>query len=68
MDNARENMIIKKTYKESFAAEVEFNPPETPKLNGTIECAFAIRWEKAKILMQNEGLKYAVKTDKKDIN
>ena len=40
---------------------IEYIPPDTPKLNIMVECGFEIRWEIAKTLMQNAGLKDNVK-------
>ena len=65
MDNAGENLAAEKKGKEEYGINVEYVPPDTPKLNGVVECEFAIRWEKAKILMQCAGLKDRVKTNKK---
>ena len=64
VDNAGENMIIKRMCKKNIAVEVEFTPPETPKLNGIVERAFAIKSKKAKILMKNTGFKGSVKINK----
>ena len=65
MDNAGENKVVETMCKQEFNIKVEFTPPDTPKLNGIVERGFAIRWEKAKILMQNAGLKDNVKRNKK---
>ena len=64
MDNAGENLAIEKFCKDN-SINVEYTPPDTPKLNGIIERAFAIRWEKAKILLQDAGLKDKIKKNKK---
>ena len=64
MDNAGENIAVRK-FCEQNNIKIEYTPPQTPKLNGIIECAFAIRWEKAKLLMQNAGIKDEVKKNKK---
>ena len=50
LDNAGENAAVAK-FCQQHDITVEFTPPDTPKLNGIIERAFAIRWEKAKILI-----------------
>lgn len=65
MDNAGENIAVRNKCKHEWGISVEHTPPDTPKLNGIQERGFAIRWEKAKILMQNAGLKESVKTNKK---
>ena len=64
MDNAGENLAVEKFCNENNIA-IEYTPPDTPKLNGVIERAFAIRWEKAKILLQAAGLKDKIKKNKK---
>ena len=64
MDNAGENKAVERLCKQEFNIKVEYTPPDTPKLNGIVERGFAIRWEKAKILMQNAGLKDNVKRNK----
>ena len=64
MDNAGENLAIE-NFCRSNNINVEYTPPDTPKLNGIIERAFAIRWEKAKILPQAAGLKDKIKKIKK---
>ena len=64
MDNAGENVAVEKFCNENNI-QVEYTPPDTPKLNGIIERAFAIRWEKAKILLQAAGLKDKIKKNKK---
>ena len=66
MDNAGENQAVAKLCKEQDCI-VEFTPPDTPKLNNMVERGFAIRWEIAKTLMQNAGLKNKVKMNKKII-
>ena len=48
-----------------FGINVEFTPPNNSKLNGKVEHAFAIQWEKAKILIQNANLQDRVKCNKK---
>ena len=65
LDNAGENQHIAQLCKTKYNINVEFTPPDTPKLNGVIERAFAIRWERAKILMQNAGIKSTAKMNKK---
>ena len=65
MDNAGENQAVKKLCVSKLNIEVEMTPPDTPKLNGVMERAFAIRWEKAKVLMQNAGLRDCVKKTRK---
>ena len=65
MDNSGENKEVEKICKNELNIGVEYTPPDTPKLNGVVERGFAIRWEKAKILMQNAGLKDEVKRRKK---
>ena len=65
MDNAGENLAVEKFCKDKNI-RVEYTPPDTPKLNGVIERAFAIRWEKAKILLQAAGLKDKIKKNKKN--
>ena len=65
MDNAGENKIIQQRCKTDWNVNTELTPPDTPKLNGVQERAFAIRWEKAKILLQAAGLKDNVKKNKK---
>ena len=64
MDNAGENIAVRK-FCEQNNIKIEYTPPQTPNLNGIIERAFAIRWEKAQILMQNAGIKDEVKRNKK---
>ena len=53
MDNAAENKsrALKRLCDEN-GINIEFTPPDTPKLNGVVERGFAIRWEIAKTLMQ----------------
>ena len=53
MDNAGENTSrgLKRLCDEN-SIEIEYTPPDTPKLNGVIERAFAVRWEIAKLFMQ----------------
>ena len=63
MDNAGENQAVEKLCK-SKNITVEYTPPDTPKLNHMVERGFAIRWEGAKVLMQNAGLKPNVKSNK----
>ena len=63
MDNAGENQAVEKLCK-SKDITVEYTPPDTPKLNHMVERGFAIRWEGAKVLMQNAGLKPEVKSNK----
>ena len=65
MDNAGENQAVKQKCISEFGINVEFTPPDTPKLNGKVEQAFAVRWEKAKILMQNANLQDRVKCNTK---
>ena len=64
MDNAGENQAVAKLCKEKDC-QVEFTPPDTPKLNNMVERGFAVRWEIAKVLMQNASLKNKVKMNKK---
>ena len=54
MDNVGENLAIENFCKINNI-NVEYTPPDTPKLNCIIERAFAIRWKKAKILLQAAG-------------
>ena len=65
MDNAGENIAVQKKCTTVWNITVEKTPPDTPKMNGKIELAFAIQWEKAKILMQAAGLKQNDKCNKK---
>lgn len=53
MDNAGENTSrgLKRLCEEN-TIEIEYTPPDTPKLNGVIERGFAVRWEIAKTFMQ----------------
>ena len=46
-DNAGEK-IVKTLCQEKLNIIVEHTPPNTPKLNGLVERAFAIRWERQK--------------------
>ena len=64
MDNAGENQAVARLCKEK-GCQVEFTPPNTPKLNNMVERGFAVRWEIAKVLMQNASLKNNVKMNKK---
>ena len=64
MDNAGENIVIRKRCQNDWNINVEHTPPDTPKLIGIQERAFAIRWGKAKIIMQAAGLKDSVKKNK----
>ena len=65
MDNTGENLLVTKHCKTYFNINVEYTPPDTPKLNRKIERSFAIRWEKAKILMQNASLQDKFKQNQK---
>ena len=65
VDNGGENLPMVAKCKSEWNILIEKIPPDTPKLNGKIERGFAIRWEKAKILMQAAGLKKNVKCNKK---
>ena len=64
MDNAGEILSVKKLCQKKLNIIVEQTPPDTPKLNGVVERVFAIRWEKAKILMENAGLRDVVRKTK----
>ena len=64
MDNAGENLIVEQFCKDNNI-NIEYTPPDTPKLNGVIERAFAIRWDKTKILLQAASLKNNIKKNKK---
>ena len=44
---------------------IEFTPPDTPKINSIMERGFAIWWGKAKILLQTSGLKDSAKRNQK---
>ena len=63
MDNAGENLEVERYCKEVNIV-VEYTPPDTPQLNHMVERGFAIRWELAKVLMQNANLKNQVKKNK----
>ena len=65
MDNAGENLLVAKHCKTHFNINVEYTPPDKPKLNEKIERSFAIRWEKAKILIQNALLQDKFKQNQK---
>ena len=43
IDNAGENAIVAQACRNKFNITVELTPPDTPKLNGKMECSFAIR-------------------------
>ena len=64
MDNAGENIAVEQLCKANGTV-VEYVPSDTPKLNNMVERGFAIRWEIAKTLMQNAGLKDNVKRNTK---
>ena len=64
MDNAGENIAVAKLCKINNIT-IEYTPPDTPKLNNMVERGFAIRWEIAKTLMQNAGLKNKAKMNKR---
>ena len=55
MDNGGENLAVA-TFCRHNNIGFKFTPPDTPKLNGVIECGFPIRLEKAKVLMKNANL------------
>ena len=65
MDNSGENKEVEKICKNELNIGVEYTPPDTPKSNGVVERGFTISLEKAKILMQNAGLKDEVRRRKK---
>ena len=65
MDNAGENQAVKHKCINKYNINAECTSPDTPKLNGKVERAFAIRWEKAKILMQNANLQDKAKCNKR---
>ena len=50
MDNAGENKLLQQ-YCNQNNITAEYAPLDTSKINESKERAFAIRWEKAKILM-----------------
>ena len=55
MDNAGENLAVENFCRKNNVG-YKFTPPDTPKLNGQIERQFAIRLQKAMVLMINAGL------------
>lgn len=63
MDNAGENLAV-----EDFCRKVnigyKFTPPDTPKLNVQIERQFAVRLQKAMVLMINAGLNEKARSNK----
>jgi len=63
MDNAGENQAIE-TFCRHNNIRFKFTPPDTPKLNGVIERGFAIRLEKAKVLMKNANLNMITQSNK----
>ena len=65
MDNVGENQAVLNLCKKKLGIKVKITPPDTPKLNGISERAFAIRWERAKILMQNTEMRDSVNKNKK---
>ena len=67
IDNAGENQAVATLCKENDV-NVEYVPQDPPKLNNMVERGFTIRWETAKTLMQNAGLKPNVKKNKKIID
>ena len=63
MDNGGENLAVAMFCRHNNIG-FKFTPPDTPKLNGVIERGFAIRLEKAKVLMKNANLNATSKSNK----
>ena len=63
MDNGGENLAVA-TFCRHNNIRFKFTPPDTPKLNGVIERGFAIRLEKAKVLMKNANLNATSQSNK----
>jgi len=56
LDNAGEHEILKELCRK-HGTKMEYFPSGTLQLNGRIERRFPVVWSKAKIFMQNAGLK-----------
>ena len=63
MDNAGENLAVENFCRKNNVG-YKFTPPDTPKLNGQIERQFAIRLQKAMVLMINAGLNEKARSNK----
>ena len=63
MDNGGENLAIV-TFCKHNNIGFKLTPPDTPKLNGVIERGFAVRLEKAKVLMKNANLNTVSQSNK----
>ena len=63
MDNGGENLAIV-TFCKHNNIGFKLTPPDTPKLNGVIEHGFAVRLEKAKVLMKNTNLNTTSQSNK----
>jgi len=63
MDNAGENLAVEDFCRKNNV-DYKFTPPDTPKLNGQIERQFAIRLQKAMVLMVNAGLNKVARSNR----